>query len=178
MGNFRWIRKTLSKLPHNLPIVEVGSGDGQLARQLHRDGWPDITAIDISPSPEHLPDAITWQQGDLFELLPKCTGGILIANLFWHHFTEEQLRTLTVHLSKFQHIILSEPVRCPIAMTLGATIVPFINHVTRHDMFVSIRAGFRRAELPAIWQLPQNHFQFKETRSLFGAYRLHASRVG
>jgi hypothetical protein len=46
---------------------------------------------------------------------------------------------------------------------------PFVNEVTRHDMVVSIRAGFKHSELAAMLGLD---FSWHEKRGLFGGIRL------
>ena len=176
MGNFRWLRSELSSLPQDTPLVEVGSGDGQFLKSLALDGWKNLTAIDFAPRPSDLPDTITWLQEDMLTALPKTRGGILIANLFWHHFTDDQLTALASAMTGFDHILLSEPHRSPFASALGIPLVPFINHVTRHDMFVSIRAGFVKGEIPLLWKLKEAGFQFEEVHGLLGALRLHAWR--
>lgn len=176
MGNFRWLRRKLSSLPKDTPLVEVGSGDGAFLKSLAEHGWTNLTAIDLAPRPSELHDAITWLQEDMLTALPKTHGGILIANLFWHHFTDDQLTKLASHITRFDHILLSEPHRSRLASALGISLVPFINYVTRHDMFVSIRAGFQKGEIPLLWSLKETGFQIEETLGRLGALRLRAWR--
>ncbi|MCB1098476.1 MAG: class I SAM-dependent methyltransferase [Verrucomicrobiae bacterium] len=176
MGNFRWLRRSLQDIPKDTPLVEVGSGDGSFLKMLAAAGWENLTAIEIAPRPNDLPDSIDWIREDMVAALPKSKGGVLIANLFWHHFSDEQLSSLAPHITRFRHILLSEPHRSPFASALGLTLVPFINHVTRHDMFVSIRAGFRNGELPGLWKLSLHGIHFRETKGLLGSYRLHTWR--
>lgn len=176
MGNFRWLRQSLSRIPKDTPLVEVGSGDGAFLKVLAADGWKNLAAIEITPRPDDLPDTIKWMRENMLTALPKVEGSVLVANLFWHHFSDEQLSELAPELTRFRHLLLSEPFRSPFASALGMTLLPFINHVTRHDMFVSIRAGFCKGELPELWELSKNGMQFSETKGLLGSYRMHAWR--
>ena len=74
----------------------------------------------------------------------------MIANLFLHHFTGDQLHTLGARISPVTRLIVAaEPARRWIHALLGRLFceVAELNHVQRHDMQVSIRAGFRGNEL-------------------------------
>lgn len=177
MGNLRWLRHAIvnSNLSHGAHVIEVGAGDGSLANALARDGY-QVTAIDLSPAPENLEKGVTWICGDLFEVLPRLSGDVLVGNLFWHHFNDEQLGGLAATIGSFDAVLASEPLRARFPLALGALLVPFINHVTRHDMFISIRAGFRAGELPRCWQLDAEKWQIEETIGLLGTSRFIARR--
>ncbi len=58
----------------------------------------------------------------------------------------------------------------------GVSLWPLLNRVTRYDMLVSIRAGFRRGELPALLGLERAEWELEERCTLRGAYRLSARR--
>lgn len=176
MGNFRWLGRALRELGSPTSLVEVGCGDGRFISQLAARGWKDLTAVDLAPPPPDLPENVTWLQQDVSSALAGTRGGILVANLFWHHFSDDQLAAVADEVARFDRIVLSEPHRSRWGLALGVTTVPFINHVTRHDLFVSVRAGFRAGELPELWRLRDHEFQFRESRSPLGAYRLIAWR--
>ena len=89
-----------------------------------------------------------WREGDVFGVLKEGIGGVVVANLFLHHFEDEQLAEMGRLLEGCEVICVSEPWRSRLAMLEGRFLFPFVNGVTRHDMMVSIRAGFRRGELP------------------------------
>jgi hypothetical protein len=115
MGNHAWMLRTLKreKKPGE-QICELGAGDGALSRKLLRHGLcaaAELHAVDLAAQPENWPAAARWHRGDLFAMaLPDCE--ILIANLFLHHFTSEQLARLGSRVSpKTRLIVAAEPAR-------------------------------------------------------------------
>ena len=147
MGNEGWILRQVAARPETAErgIVEFGSGDGHLLRRLARLG--PATGCDLAPRPAGLPAEIDWRQGDLFTLAEPITGGILVANLILHHFEGESLRRIGAIAGGFEAVILVEPHRCRSGLALATLLRPFVGEVTRHDMPVSIRAGFAKGEL-------------------------------
>jgi hypothetical protein len=147
MGNEGWILRQVSARPEKAErgIVEIGSGDGPLLRRLARLG--PATGCDLAPRPAGLPTEIDWRQGDLFTMAEPITGGILVANLILHHFETESLRRIGVIAAGFETVIFVEPHRCRSGLALATLLLPFVGDVTRHDMPVSIRAGFAKGEL-------------------------------
>jgi hypothetical protein len=106
------------------------------------------------------------------QTLPDCE--ILVANLFLHHFTEEQLARLGTRLSpKTRLILAAEPARYFIHKISGWLFsnLTRLNHVTRYDMQVSIRAGFRGDELPRALGLGNEWRRRCQSRP-FGANRM------
>ena len=98
----------------------------------------------------------------------------LIANLFLHHFESPALKRLgQIVQERFARIIVSEPARFPIFHRLSYAFFPFVNEVTRHDMQVSIGAGFRPGELKAALGLG-SEWQNRESVTPLGAYRFEA----
>ncbi|MFT4641415.1 MAG: hypothetical protein ACI8T1_004752 [Verrucomicrobiales bacterium] len=175
MGNLRWIRRMLEVRAGGGRVIEVGAGDGRLASALSESGM-DVTAVDLAPRPSSCSDSVRWVQGDVNEVLADLEGDILVASLFWHHFQKEALQRLAPLVERFRGVVLSEPWRARHALWLGSALVPVVNSVTRHDMFVSIKAGFRRGELPAWWDLCSENWDLEETGTALGAYRLQAWR--
>lgn len=175
MGNDRWILKTLKKFPQaaNQGITELGAGDGTLTNKLAA-LFPEssITALDLAPPPSHLNPRVYWQQGDLFQAEKPIQGGILIANLFLHHFEGQALIDLGKIADRFQIILFNEPDRAKIAHLFGRLIHPFINRVTRHDMHVSIDAGFTPGELPELMRLSSKCWQIQQDSTWRGATRV------
>ena len=53
---------------------------------------------------------------------------------------------------------------------------PWLNRVTRHDMHVSIRGGFRRGEMGAVLGLDGGDWELRESVDFRGAVRLVARR--
>jgi hypothetical protein len=179
MGNERWIGRVIRPFSHltGHGIVEVGAGDGMLCQQLAR-RFPlaPVTAYDLAPRPEFLDARITWNQGDVFLTPPPTQGGILVANLFLHHFEGPALRALGRWFEGFEAVIFNEPDRASLPHVLGGLMHPCINHVTRHDMHVSIRAGFSRGEIFPLLGLDPSVWQERETSTWRGARRVVASR--
>ena len=179
MGNERWVLRMLRQFPAATAkgICEIGAGDGFLTSKMHQ-RFPNrrITACDLAPRPAGLDPAIDWRKGDIFEAPPP-SGGVLIANLFLHHFEGENLLRLGKFCAGFEVLIFNEPNRSLLASRLGVLLHPFVNHVTRHDMQVSIRAGFQPGEIAALMGLDASHWKISETSTWRGARRVLAWRV-
>jgi len=178
MGNERWILRTVRRFPQAAAkgIAEIGAGEGNLAEKLVRE-FPGATvaAYDLAPRPPGLDARVTWRQGDIFAELPPPGGGILVANLFLHHFEGEELRRIGRLCENFQVLLFSEPDRARLPHFLGGLAHPFINRVTRHDMHVSIRAGFRKGELAILLGLDPGRWRIAESSTWRGGRRVLAS---
>ena len=100
-----------------------------------------------------------WQRGDIFTQPPPAPGGVRIANLFLHHFEAESLTALGRWLDNADLLVFNEPDRAALPHWLGRLMHPWINHVTRHDMHVSITAGFAAGEIQRLLGLdpPSGH---------------------
>ena len=179
MGNERWILRTLELFSDAAAsmICEIGAGDGGLAAKIRR-RFPDsrVTACDLAPRPSGLDPAIDWRSGDIFHHPPP-PGGVLVANLFLHHFEGGDLRRLGKVCEDFDVLIFNEPNRSRTAAMLGTLLHPFVNHVTRHDMQVSIRAGFRGGEMAGLLGLDPARWRIEETSPWRGARRVVAWRA-
>lgn len=181
MGNHRWIAKKVKR--HVLPtwkLTEIGAGDGALSLKLAQLGLcrtEDLHAFDLAQRPASWPVEAAWTQGDLFaQPLPK--SEVLIANLFLHHFQKDQLQILGSRIPPETRVILAaEPARYRIHTWLGRFFCSLaeLNAVTRYDMQVSIRAGFRGRELPEALGLGSD-WEITVQTSAFGGYRMLALR--
>ncbi|MFM2199091.1 MAG: hypothetical protein RLZZ505_2523 [Verrucomicrobiota bacterium] len=170
MGNERWIRSTIPANTRH--ITEIGAGDGHLLSRLARKHpEAEITAYDLAPRPIHLPTSVKWIQGNFFTQAPPAHGGTLIANLFLHHFTDPQLAELGAWMRGFDTLLINEPLRARLPLFLGKLATPFVHPITRHDMRVSIEAGFQKGELPAALGLAR---RFQESVSWRGSIRIFA----
>jgi hypothetical protein len=175
MGNERWIASMIPADTRH--ITEIGAGDGYLLSRLAgKFPQAEITAYDLAPRPAHLPPAVKWTQGDLFAQASPAQGGTLIANLFLHHFTDTQLAELGAWMRGFDTLLINEPLRARLPLLLGKIATPFVHTITRHDMRVSIEAGFRPGELVAALGLAKLGFQFQETASQRGFIRTFAQK--
>lgn len=175
MGNDPWILRHLP--PETTRIIEIGAGDGELLSKIHA-RFPKLPAAgyDLAPRPQHLPQAIGWVQGDVFERREDETGGTVIANLVLHHFTDAQLSILGEWFQSFDHIIVNEPLRSPLPMAMSKFAYPFIHPVTRHDMRVSIEAGFVDDEIPTALGLDPTRFKIRQSSTWRGSRRMLASK--
>ena len=174
MGNDRWIRSIVTKHagPASKGILEIGAGEGDLLKTLTSMG--PAHGLDLLPDPND--SGQTWHQADLMDLeeLPK--GGILIANLFLHHFEGAALKKIGSLCCPFEVLVFSEPLRSRKILNLGRCITPLVGSVTRHDMPVSIRAGFTMGEIPDSLGLNKSDWYFEESKTALGAVRLLARK--
>jgi len=179
MGNFSWIMATLEKHAASMGqgVVELGAGDGRLLDRL-ADRFPEVrfSAYDLAPRPDDLSDRIVWLKGDLFDSPFPENGGVLFANLFLHHFENPALARLAGWCDAFDVLVFCEPDRARLPHLLGNVMSPFINHVTRHDMHVSIDAGFAEGEMADALGLSSARWNIRESATLRGARRFLATR--
>jgi len=179
MGNERWICRAILSRPHlaERGIVEWGAGDGTLVGKLARllPGAP-VGAWDLAPRPAGLNTRVEWRQGDILKTGAVASGGILVANLFLHHFDAGQLDALGARCRGFDRLVICEPDRRRRAECLSLSLWPWVGRVTRHDMRVSIRAGFSPGELPALLGLDAETWQVRECSTWRGARRILACR--
>jgi len=172
MGNYRWFEQVLERSGRLRPgfrVIELGAGDGFLAKQLCR-RFPGVRyeAVDLAPAPADLPEACVWHQADLFEVLPALHGDAVIANLFLHHFQDEALRRIGAAIESSPLLAFTEPWRQARFHWAGYALrLLGINRITRHDLHVSINAGFTGAELPNLLGVEGGSV----SGSILGAYR-------
>jgi hypothetical protein len=149
-------------------IVELGAGDGtfllRLARRLGP-AWKPSRVVLVDQ--QRLIDARTtagfealgWKVRavpiDVFDWM-EAEGEsteLILANLFLHHFTDDDLRRLFARVAQQTEFFLAcEPKRSPLA--LRATSLLWLigcNDLTRHDARLSVRAGFSDSELSRVW---------------------------
>ncbi len=170
MGNVGIAARMLRKsFPTQSPkrIVELGAGDGTFMLQLARKFSPRWSHVEIVlvdqqnlVSPETLAELETlgWRvtiiAADVFVWLATCEpSDCMLANLFLHHFNDDQLaELLKLAADKTRAFIACEPRRFSGGI-LGTSLLWMIgcNDVTRHDAAVSVRAGFQADELTKLW---------------------------
>jgi len=179
MGNERWILSQLEKHPAALEkgVLELGAGEGHLLRKIHA-RFPQhlVCGADLLARPADLPQDIQWCAGDLTTLPPSSDFGVLVANLFLHHFDDDALSWFAAWLPQVSLVILNEPLRRASSHFWGRLLRPVLHEVTRHDMHVSIDAGFVAGELPRLWPAQAAQWEIEEKESWPGAYRSVWSR--
>lgn len=196
MGNIGLIEKKLLELktpPQR--ILEIGAGDGTLMGKLAvRFGAPwgknvSVSFLDIHPTvsdeTRSTIEARGWRiqilQTNLRDFVQQAHSesiDLIIANLFLHHFSFEELAVFFSAFAKMTKSFLScDPRRWEPAI-LSAKLLWLIgcNFVTRHDANASIRAGFRDQELSAIW--PRNSgFSLQENDLSYASHLFFARRI-
>lgn len=181
MGNERWIRRTVRRFPQaaSRGIVEFGAGDGSLSTKLSRlSPGTTVTACDLAPRPRCLENpSILWRQGDILQSGGPLRGGILVANLFLHHFLPTELLKLGELCARFDVLVFNEPERARLSHVLGRLMRPFINRVTRHDLHTSIDAGFKCGEIPRLMGLDPTRWNIDEHSDWRGARRVVGLRI-
>ncbi|RYD29443.1 MAG: hypothetical protein EOP87_18320 [Verrucomicrobiaceae bacterium] len=180
MGNERQVCRTVGKFCEaaSRGVFEIGAGDGHLCGKLAR-MFPEapVAAYDLAPRPDGLEPRVKWNRGDLFTMPAPTGGGLLVANLFLHHFEQEQLDLLGRWTECFEVVVFNEPDRARLPHLLGGLMHPWINRVTRHDMHVSITAGFSKGEIQRFLNLDPLHWQFRESSTWRGARRVVGYRT-
>jgi hypothetical protein len=150
-------------------LLDLGSGDGRFmlrVASLLAKRWRGVAVIMLDQqdivvrSTRRGFDALGWSAetitGDLFGALGEDRlqhADIITANLFLHHFTETQLKSLFVRLALLGRLFAAcEPRRGALPL-LGSRLLWAIgcNDVTRHDAVLSVEAGFNGRELSALW---------------------------
>ena len=174
MRNHPWFSRTLAATRRpGEPVLEIGAGDGALARRLGAD------SLDFAPPPPDWPAASHWHRTDLRSFTGWNAYPIIIGNLILHHFHDAELAQLGPLLSRHARaLIFNEPYRARRFLWLWRIAAPLggANHITRHDGYVSIEAGFAREELAALLGLDPAQWQCRVETTALGAYRLIALR--
>lgn len=182
MGNFRWMRRQIrrSRPSKQDRLLEIGAGDGSLAKKLIRaHDTVDYHALDQCGPPEGWPSRARWHSADLLHFTGYSDYTHLLANLILHHFTEKELRQLGVRIreSSIRCIIASEPCRRSLhKLQLRAGKWIGFNYVTLNDGCVSIDAGFRADELPELLGLATDAWSWSVDETWMGAYRMRADK--
>ena len=183
MGNHRWIIRKLRRLCRpGWRITEIGAGDGALSLRLARSAVCAPGALhgfDLAPRPPTWPAMADWTQGDLLhEPLPD--SEVWVANLFLHHLQDDALSALGRRLPAAARVFIAvEPARRRLHTCSGGLLcrVARLHPITRHDLPVSVRAGFRAGELPARLGLGADWRILRDDESWLGGCRLLAVRA-
>ena len=192
------INSPLSKSP--LKVLEIGAGDGSLllglACQLSLSKklapyWShvDLTLIDqqdlvsyqtISDYAQfgwnvcvQKTDVMHWALNTI-----KNTDNydLIIANLFLHHFSNDQLITIFERIKQQTDCFFAcEPRRHWFALA-ASHLVGLIgaNRVTRMDAFISVHAGFRDSELSNLWSAEK----YSNRQSIDDLWRINEYSAG
>jgi hypothetical protein len=161
-------------------IIEFGAGDGTLmldiAKRLARH-WPNVhlTLLDrqslVGRETIDALNALGWQvellTTDVLVWLRQPVEhryDLAMANLFIHHFDEQQIRWLLAAIAERTNaFFLCEPRRASLPL-MGSRLVGLLgaNTVTREDAVLSVRAGFAGTELSLAWPAAPDRWQVQE----------------
>ena len=180
MGSHRWLARRIRELRQpSWRVLELGAGDGSLGTRLVRRNHLDpqlLGGLDLAPRPPAWPERATWTQGNVLATLWP-PAEVIIANLFLHHFNTPELATIGNRITESCQVLLcSEPARRRLHLWQAQlpALIGLVGRVTKHDMPVSIRAGFLHDELPQF--LGIQDWKISVSTTFFGAYRLVALR--
>ena len=170
MGNARLIAKFLASVtPADQPVrlAELGAGDGSLmlavARCRARSRGPvELALVDrlnlLSPETVAAFGECGWSvravRADVFDWLNARPGvDVLVANLFLHHFSDEDLQRLFEVAAQGCRALIACETRRVAYPRLAGQLLRLIgcNPVTLHDGIISIGAGFVGQELTHCW---------------------------
>jgi hypothetical protein len=181
MGNHAILAGALNNACNGLAvrkITELGAGDGNFLLSVAKKiapRWPglNVTLLDLQNniSAETLAafgeigwhaesvvaDVFNWSQTD---------AGLVIANLFLHHFEEIRLSELLRLISRRAKIFIAiEPRRAGWPLFCSRFLWAIgCGEVTLHDATISVRAGFSGDELSKLWP-DENGWELKEQKA-------------
>ena len=179
MRNHRWLSRTLPPLllPGEIAL-ELGAGTGELGLRLAARGVP-VDGLDFWPRPAGWPAARSWHSADLCRFAGYDAYPVILGNLIFHQFSDDQLAALGAVLRRSARVIIAcEPARQKFFQACFAVLGPVFgaNAVTRHDARISIGAGFLQDELPRALGLDSQVWEWHCTSTQLGAYRMVAIR--
>ncbi len=168
-----WLNRLPHGLCHPVRIVDVGSGGGDLLRQIagwaRRRGIPvHLTGIDLNPYATRAAAestsrelGISWVTGDVLEYRPEKPVDIIVSSLMAHHLEDEEIVALLRWMEANAQVgwfinDLERSERACRMFRLLAGVVSWHRFV-RHDGSVSFRRAFREedwARLLAAAKLP------------------------
>lgn len=174
MRGEEWILGELEKISGVERVVELGAGGASLASAIvAKRPELEVLCVDLVAPPEHMGGLVLWWQGDVFDFDGYDESTVVVTNLFLHHFETPELLQLGYKMRGIRAMLAAEPYRGAMSLLMGRCLFPFVNDVTRHDMAVSIRAGFRSGELAKMLDL---NLDWSECRGVFGGIRLRGVR--
>ncbi len=197
MRNANIMARLLGKNPRlsSAPaLVEVGAGDGnfllRVIRQLDvKPARAKLVVVDrqptVSPASATEFKRLGWEleivSADVFDWLLRNRvekGAVLVANLFLHHFQDQELQELLRLIAQRADFFAACEPRRSREASIASRFVGLIgcNAVTRHDAVVSVRAGFRERELSKLWPAEGDWNTEEGNRGLFSHYFVAARR--
>jgi 2-polyprenyl-3-methyl-5-hydroxy-6-metoxy-1,4-benzoquinol methylase len=179
MGNYRYLARRIQEEAGSGKLcLEIGAGEGMLAGYL-KNRPCTVTGLDQIPRPSDWPASWPWEQGNLFESENIGRAHMIIGALILHHFDDDALNHLGRKFhSQVKCLIFIEPARRWWSHGWAAlTELTGLHPVTRHDMHVSIRAGFRSGEISDRLGLSRDDWYIREWEDWRGTVRMEACRT-
>jgi hypothetical protein len=193
----RDLQKVNAWMGHARILARAAAGaflDGTLLLRLAKSmapRWTQLRVVLVDRQPLLSPrtkaefEALSWRvesvDMDVFDWLQRPhpePNDVTIANLFLHHFKEDELRKLLRHAAQQTSFFLAcEPRRSN--FSLGAVgLIPLLgcNDVTTHDGRISVRAGFAENELSALWPA-DNGWRLMERQAGWFTHCFYAQRI-
>lgn len=183
MGNFAWIAGVLrNALRPGDRVLEVAAGRGQLIRSLAQGGVLDsaarVAAFDAAcPRPDDCPAEVEWSVCRAEAFPAYADFNVILSCHFLHQLEDAALRALAADCRHVDLWIAAEPRRHRLASVLcrASALIGF-SRAGIGDGLTSIRAGFRRAELPRLLELENGDWQVTTDETWLGRYGLIAQR--
>ena len=157
-----WLKRLPRGLPHPLHIVDVGSGGGDLLRQIA--GWArrrgiavQLTGIDLNPyaaraAAESTPNdfEIAWVTGNGLLYRPEKPVDIVVSSLMAHHLEDEQIITMLRWMEETAQVgwFVNDLERSKWSCRLFGWVDRLAgwHRFVRHDGPVSFRRAFREED--------------------------------
>jgi hypothetical protein len=166
----RALKNALSQTPRRR-IVDIGAGDGTFLLSVAQQGFRtdfetgnrsallvDRQAL-LQAETQARFEKLNWRvcamKADVFDFLGSGAepADAVIANLFLHHLSNEQLTRIFQLASERTPVFVAvEPRRSRLTLQFSRLLrLIGCNSVTRHDAVISVRAGFAGRELSTLW---------------------------
>jgi 2-polyprenyl-3-methyl-5-hydroxy-6-metoxy-1,4-benzoquinol methylase len=161
----RFLADELIHWPRDKPVrildIGVGGGDIPLAvvRWARKQGYKlEFTCMDFNPKALEVTqrtidqaggDGIRLVEDDIFRYQPAHDFDYALGSMVFHHFTEQEIHRLVTHLCGFVHkaLLINDLHRCLLNYIVAGILVIPLEREIRHDALLSIRRGFKPAEL-------------------------------
>lgn len=190
------------QLKRPLHILELGAGDGSLMLGVARTLVPiwskvELTLLDRQnlvdketiqkyadigwTTVSQVVDVLDWASGTTDSILKDRSGtwDLIVVNLFLHHFEDKQLKSLLNVIAERTNLFFAcEPKRAWFPL-VGSHLIGAIgaNKVTRGDAVLSVHAGFRDAEIEALWPFDSSKWLLKEYSANLFSHCFSAERL-
>jgi hypothetical protein len=161
----RFLARELAAHPkgQSIRILDLGAADCDIplaaSRWARRHGYRvEFTCLDHDTQATELArralararcHTIEVAQTDIFAYRPVGEFDYALGSMFFHHFTDEQIDRLLAHLRGFvrRAVLINDLHRCLLNYLVCSVLVLPLEAAIRHDALLSIRRGFKPAEL-------------------------------